>query len=102
MAGEGRGSGGTETRPDHGGSGHQAARQAALMGFRAMLVVLRHHSLSIQTTLYHLRAVFNAAIVYQGMHPTYWMGQLEEVESKVRRLMRGYEGILTEEPRCVL
>ena len=31
-------------------------------GFRAMLVVLRHHPPSAQTTLYYLRAVLNAAI----------------------------------------
>ena len=30
-------------------------------GFRAMLVVLRPHPLSVQTTLYYLRAVLNAA-----------------------------------------
>ena len=33
-----------------------------LRGFRAMLVVLRHHPPSIQTALYYLRAVLNAAI----------------------------------------
>ena len=73
-----------------------------LRGFRAMLVVLRHHPSSVQTTLYYLRAVLNAAIGYQGMHLRYWRGQLEEVEGEVRRLIRGYEGIPTEVPWCVL
>ena len=41
-------------------------------GFRAMLVVLRHHPPSVQTTLYYLRAVLNAAVGYQGMHLPYW------------------------------
>ena len=36
------------------------------------------------------------------MHLSYWRGELEEVESAVRRLIRGYEGIPTEVPRCVL
>ena len=40
-------------------------------GFRAMLVVLRHHPPSVQTTLYYLRAVLNAAVGYQGMHLPY-------------------------------
>ena len=40
-----------------------------LRGLRAMLVVLRRHPPSVQTTLYYLRAVLNAAIGYQGMHP---------------------------------
>ena len=71
-------------------------------GFRAMLVVLRHHPPSVQTTLYYLPAVLNAAIGYQGMHPPYWREQLEEVEGEVRRLIRGYEGIPTEVPWCVL
>ena len=56
-----------------------------LRGFRAMLVVP-----SVQTTLYYLRAVLNAAIGYQGMHLLYWREQLEEVEGEVRRLIRGY------------
>ena len=43
-----------------------------LRGFWAMMVVLQHHPLSVQTTLYHLRAVLNAAIGYQGMHLLYW------------------------------
>ena len=43
-----------------------------IRGFRAMLVVLRHHPPSVQTTLYYLRAVLNAAIGYQGMHLLYW------------------------------
>ena len=67
-----------------------------LRGFRAMMVVLRNHPPSVQITLYYLRAVFNAAIGYQGMHLLYWVGQLEEVEGEVRRLIRGYEGIQTE------
>ena len=46
-------------------------------GFRAMLVVLRHHPPAVQTTLYYLRAVLNAAIGYQGMHLPYWREQLE-------------------------
>ena len=71
-------------------------------GFRAMLVVLRHHPPSVQTTLYYLRAVLNAAIGYQGMHLPYWRGQLEEVEGEARRLVKGYEGIPTEVPWCVL
>ena len=73
-----------------------------LREFRAMLVFLRHHPPLVQTTLYYLRAVLNAAIGYQGMHLRYWRGQLEEVQSEVRRLIRGYEGIPTEMPRCVL
>ena len=40
-------------------------------GFRAMLVVLRHHPPSVRTTLYYLRAVLNAAVGYQGMHLPY-------------------------------
>ena len=73
-----------------------------LRGFRAMLVVLWHHPLSVQTTLYYLRAVLNAAIGYQGMHLPNWRGQLEEVEGEVRRLIRGYEGIPTEVPWFVM
>ena len=71
-------------------------------GFRAMLVVLRYQPTSVQTTLYYLRAVLNAAIGYQGMHLPYWREQLEEVEGEVRRLIRGYEGIPTEIPWSVL
>ena len=71
-------------------------------GFRAMLVVLRHHPPSVQTTLYYLRAVLNAAVGYQGMHLPYWREQLEEVEGEVQRLIRGYEGIPTEVLRRVL
>ena len=71
-------------------------------GFRAMLVVLRHHPPSVQTTLYYLRAVLNAAVGYQGMHLPYWREQLQEAEGEVRRLIRGYEGIPTEVPWCVL
>ena len=67
-----------------------------------MLVVLRHHPSSLQTTLYHLWGVLNAAIGYKGMHLPYWRRQLEEVEGEVRRLIRGYEKIPTEVPRCVL
>ena len=67
-----------------------------------MLVVLRHHSLSVQTTLYYLRAVLNAAIGYQGMHLPYWREQPEDVEQEVRRLIRGYEGIPTEVPWYVM
>ena len=89
--------------------GHVQAMQARgvrlpdklLRGFRAMLVVPRHHPPSVQTTLYYLRVVLNAAIGYQGMHLPYWRGQLEEVEGEVRRLIRGYEGIPTEVPWCV-
>ena len=44
----------------------------------------------------------NAAIGYQGMHLPYLRGQLEEVDGEVRRLIRGYEGIPTEVPWCVL
>ena len=73
-----------------------------LRGFKAMLVVLWNHLPSVQTTLYYLRAVLNAAIGYQGMHLPYWRGQLEEVEGEVRSLIRGYEGIPTEVPWCVL
>ena len=73
-----------------------------LRGFRALLAVLQHHPPSVQTTLYYLRAVLNAAIGYQGMHLPYWRGQLEEVEGEVRRLIRGYEGIPTEVPWYVL
>ena len=73
-----------------------------IRGFRAMLVVLRHHPPSVQTTMYDLRAVLNAAIGYEGMHLPYWREQLEEVEGEVRRLIRGYEGIPTEVPWCVL
>ena len=56
----------------------------------------------MQTTLYYLRAVLNAAVGYQGMHLPYWREQLEEVEGEVRRLIRGYEGIPTEVSWCVL
>ena len=70
-------------------------------GLRAMLVVLRHHPPSVQTTLYYLRAVLNAAVGYQGMHLPYWREQPEEVEGEVRRLIRGYEGIPTKVPWCV-
>ena len=73
-----------------------------LRGFRAMLVVLQHHSPSVQTTLYYLRAGLNAAIGYQGMHLPYWREQLEEVEGEMRRLIRGYEGIPTELPWFVM
>ena len=73
-----------------------------LRGFRAMLVVLQNHLPSVQTTLYYLRAGLNAAIGYQGMHLLYFRGQLEEVEGEVQRLTRGYEGIRTEVPWCVL
>ena len=71
-------------------------------GFRAMLVVLRHHPPLVQTTLYYQRLVLNAAIGYQGMYLPYWREQLEELEGEVRRLIRGYEGIPTEVPWCVL
>ena len=71
-------------------------------GFKAMVVVLRHHPPSVQTTLYYLRAVLNVALGYQGMHLPYWREQLEEVEGEVGRLIRGYEGIPTEVPWCVL
>ena len=60
-----------------------------LRGFRAMLVVLRNHPPSVQTTLYYLRVMLNAAIGCQGMHLPYWRGQLEEVEGEVWRLIRG-------------
>ena len=73
-----------------------------LRGFRAMLVVLQHHPPSLQTTRSYLRAVLNAAIGYQGMHLPYWREQLEEVEGQVRWLIRGYEGIPTEVPWCVM
>ena len=73
-----------------------------LRDFRAMLVVLRNRPPSVQTTLYYLRAVLNAARGYQGMHLLYWRGQLEEVEGEVRRLIRGFPGIATEVPSCVL
>ena len=76
--------------------------ETLLRVFRAMLVVLRNHLLSVQTTLYYLRAVLTAAIGYQGMHLPYWRGQSEEVKGEVRRLIRGYEGIPTEVPWCVL
>ena len=36
------------------------------------------------------------------MHLPYWREQLEEGEGEVRRLIRGYEGIPTEVPWCVL
>ena len=36
------------------------------------------------------------------MHLPYWREQLEEVEGEVRRLIRGYEGILTEVLSCVM
>ena len=73
-----------------------------VQGFRAMLVVLRHQPPSMQTTLYYLRAVLNAAVGYKGMHLLYWREQLEEVEGEVRKLIRGYEGIHTEVRWCVL
>ena len=67
-----------------------------------MMVYLHNHPPSVQTTLYYLQAIVNAAIGYQGMHLPYWRGQLQELESEVRRLFGGYEGIPTEVPRCVL
>ena len=73
-----------------------------LRGFRAMLVVLQHHRPSVQMTLYYLRAVLNAEIGYQGMHLPYWREQLEEVEGEVRSLIRGYQGIASEVPWCVM
>ena len=73
-----------------------------LRGFRVMMVVLRKHPPSVQTTLYYLRAVLNAATGYQGMHLPYWRGQVEDVGGEVRRLIRGHEGIPTELPWCVL
>ena len=76
--------------------------QELLNRFRAMMVVLQKQPPLVQTTLYYLGAVLNAAIGYQGMHLPYWRGQLEEVEGEVRRLIRGYERIPTDVPRCVL
>ena len=73
-----------------------------LRGFWAMMVVLQNHPLWVEMTLNHLRAVLNAAIGYQGMHSPYWRGQLEEGESKVQRLIRGYQGKPTMVPRRVL
>ena len=40
-------------------------------GFRAMMVVLRNHPPPVQTTLYYLQPVLNAAIGYQGTHLLY-------------------------------
>ena len=90
--------------------GHVQAREAwgtrlpdkRLRGFRAMLVVIEHHSLSVQTPLHYVPAVLDAALRYQGMHLPYWRGQLEEVEREVRMLTRGYEGITTEVLRYLL
>ena len=76
--------------------------ETLLRGFRAIRVVLRNHPPSVQTTLYYLRAVLNAVKGYQGMHLPYRRGQLEEVEGELLRLIRGYEGIATELPWCVL
>ena len=73
-----------------------------IRGFQAMLVVLWDHPPSVQTTLYCLRAVLNAPIRYQGKHLPYRREQLEELEGEVRRLIRGYEGIPTEVPWCVI
>ena len=73
-----------------------------LRRFRVMLVVLQHHPPSVQTMLYYLRAVLNVVIGYQGMHLRYCREQLEEVEGEVQRLIRGYEGIPTEVPWCVM
>ena len=67
-----------------------------------MLVVLRHHPLLIQTTLYYLRAVLNVAIGYQGMHLAFWRKPLGEVEKEVKSLIKQYEGVPMEVPRCVL
>ena len=39
---------------------------------------------------------------YQGMHLMYCRGQLAEVEGEARRLIRGYEGIPTKVPWCVV
>ena len=86
--------------------GHAQAMEAGgnrlpdelLRGIRAILLVLRQHPPSVHTTLYYLRAVLNAAIEYQGMHVPYGRRQLEEVERKVRRLIRRYQGIPTEVP----
>ena len=84
------------------GAGGISLPEELLRGFRAMLVVLRNHPPPVQTTLYYLRAVLNAASGHQGMHLPYWRGQLEEVEGQVQRLIRGYEGIPTEVPCFVL
>ena len=40
-----------------------------IRGFRAMLVVLRHHPPSVQTTLYYLRAVRNSGDRLPGDAP---------------------------------
>ena len=58
--------------------------------------------MGVVATLYYLRAVLDAAIGYQGMHLPCWSGQLEEVESEVPRLIRGYEGVPSGVPGCVL
>ena len=68
---------------------------------RYLVFYIQRH-MSVQTTLYYLRAVLNVVIGYQGMHLPYWRGQLEEVEGEVRRIIAGYEGIPTEVPWCLL
>ena len=100
MAGEGGGSGGTGACP----SGQRASgcQTSCSGGSGRCWWTCGITPLSVHTTLYYLRAVLNAAIGQQGMHLPYWRGQLEEVESEVRRLIRGYEGIPTEVPGCVL
>ena len=77
-------------------------QEKMLRAFRAMLVVLRNHPPSVQTTLYYLRALLNAGIEYEEMHLLHWRGQLEEVEGEVGGLIRGYEGIPPEVPWWVL
>ena len=42
-----------------------------IRGLKAMLVILLHHAPFVQTTLYYLNALFNAAIGYQGMQLPY-------------------------------
>ena len=53
------------------GAGAVRLRDKLLRGFRAILVVLQYHPLSVQTTLYYIRVVLNAAIGYQAMHLPY-------------------------------
>ena len=82
------------------GRGHVQAIEAGgvrlpnrlIRAFRAMLVVLQHHPQTVQTTLYYLRPVLNAAIGYQGMHLWYWREQLEGVEGEVRGSSEGMMG----------
>ena len=70
-----------------------------LRGFRAMMLVLQNHP-PVRTD----DSVLPPSSTQCGdrVHLLYWRVQLQEVGSEVRGLIRGYQGIPTEVPRCVL